>query len=152
VIHLQSADSYLGIPLTNNADCEEGAESKSAAGTVVKSVTTTVTATASVAPSSSPSDTSQSNVCRGSLKRHPSIVLWEGTPSRTDTAAGDFSKWRWLEEIASATNALLGLVEVAEESGTGTQKDILANRYVGTRQAASVKKGILRLKWSSVYW
>lgn len=53
-----------------------------------------------------------------------------GMPNRTDTARYSPTIWPWLEEIASVTNALMGLVKVEKESGTGLLKDVLADECV----------------------
>lgn len=74
-----------------------------------------------------PSDASKAGLCQGQLKRHESLVLWEGMPNRTDTAGYTVANWPWMEEVAAATNALLGLVKVDKESGTNTESDILAD-------------------------
>jgi hypothetical protein len=58
-------------------------------------------------------------------------------PSRTDISGMDFhsaklrTNWPWLEEVASSTNALLGLVEVNKVSGTNGVNDTLADECVG---------------------
>jgi hypothetical protein len=118
------------VPLTNNADCDEETGATSGAGTIASTVVTTVTTTISASASSTPSDTSKSGLCQGQLERHGSLVLWEGMPNRTDTAGYTVTNWPWMEEVATVTNALLGLVRVEKESGTNAEIDTLADEYV----------------------
>jgi hypothetical protein len=118
------------VPLTNIADCDEETGATPGAGTHVSTVVTTVTTTVLATASSLPSDTSETGLCTGSLKRDESLVLWNGMPSRTDTAGYGLLNWSWLEDVAAVTNALLALVRVEKESGTNAEIDILTDEYV----------------------
>jgi hypothetical protein len=87
-------------------------------------------------------------LCQGTLKRHESLVLWNGMPNRTDTAGNSFTSWPWLEEVAAVTNALLELVKMDEGSSTSTEQDILPDEYVGKLY---LRNRIRRLKGFSVH-
>jgi hypothetical protein len=146
----------LGIPLKIDAHCnaETGTFTTitstitTGGATSTTTIITTVTPASSLEPHVLPSDNSKAILCQGTLKRHESLVLWNGMPNRTDTAGNSFTSWPWLEEVAAVTNALLELVKMDEGSSTSTEQDILPDEYVGKLY---LRNRIRRLKGFSVH-
>jgi hypothetical protein len=111
-------------------DCDEGTGATVGATNGITTVVTTVTTTVTASASSIPSDTPKTELCKGPLTRHKSLVLWNGMPDRADMDGYSSKLWPLIEDVAAVTNALQGLVQVVEESDTNAEKDILADEYV----------------------